>query len=275
MAEIRPGASNTRPIRLTTDIEFVYTRGRVYECLRCTEGPYQGERSKVILHIFRKHVALDNVPYYCSICKFVTTSQMELEKHLKPSTYPSQKATVDAMICNGEPVNERESLLQNLKHYLPSEEDMRRLNKEDSQAIFANRKKPQRDIIKTAMITAGLDSPHSDYTEDILAGMLQGEQLSPFSIDHPNKIPISNNNKSTNLQNNNETTNLQINKNSPTFRTTMTSPIFKLTHPLPTATTTTTKQETFWHQLNPQSHIHHLQYRQSHPRHLKIQTLQK
>ncbi len=49
------------------------SRGRCYECLRCVAERYQGEKSKVALHIYKKHVALDAVPYYCSICRYIAT----------------------------------------------------------------------------------------------------------------------------------------------------------------------------------------------------------
>ena len=180
---MNPYLPNTRPITIVGETNLINNRGRVYECLRC--GPaeaYQGERAKVLLHIFRKHVALDSVPFYCSICKFVTTSQTELVKHVQPAVYPTHKATVDAMVCNGEQVNERDSLLQNLKHYVPTEHDLKRLSKEESQEIFSARRKPDRRVV----ISTGLDRTdvQSDATDQILDKMLGGAELTPCSLNN-------------------------------------------------------------------------------------------
>lgn len=35
----------------------VAARGRCYRCLRCIGNPYEGEKSKVKVHIYKKHVA--------------------------------------------------------------------------------------------------------------------------------------------------------------------------------------------------------------------------
>jgi hypothetical protein len=97
-----------------------------------------GERSKVLQQFYRKHVALDKVPLYCSICKCVTLYKTELENHVKQSIYP-HKATVNAMLANNEIVNESTSLLQNIKNYFVTESDITRLSKEESNDIFTKR----------------------------------------------------------------------------------------------------------------------------------------
>ena len=167
--------SNVRPVSLSSQAAkgMINTRGRVFRCKRCTVSePYQGERSKVILHIFRKHTALDMVPFYCAICKFVSSSITELVKHVQPSIYPAHQATVQAMLANGEEVDEAGSLLQNLKHRVPDEiNDMERLPKKESDEIYASRRRvvvrPAVDVLQSAMerskipVTAG--SPASSY----------------------------------------------------------------------------------------------------------------
>ena len=95
----------------------------------------RGERSKVLKHYYKKHVAYDQVPFYCTICKFITTSQKELEDHVNPKTYPAHAAIVNAMRQAGESVNEKESLLQNMCHYIVSETDVKRLSKTEKMRL--------------------------------------------------------------------------------------------------------------------------------------------
>lgn len=118
----------------------ISSRGRVYRCLKCFTNNYEGEKSKVELHIYKKHVALDQVPFFCNICKFVSTSQNDLEKHIIGNSYPTHKATVENMRLKGEAVNEPESLLMNSTYYRPVIDiDYTRLSKEESEKIFSSR----------------------------------------------------------------------------------------------------------------------------------------
>ena len=174
---------NTRPI------DVCNSRGRAYRCNKCPTNHYMGERSKVFQHFYRKHVAIDQVPFYCSICKFITLSRNELENHTKPAVYPAHAATVKAMLQNGETVNEIDSLLQNMKHYIISENDVTRLGKEESCHIFSQRKRDKNNdsnvkntsILQEAAIISGIDTK-SEGIEDILPQMLNGADLTPFSL---------------------------------------------------------------------------------------------
>ncbi|KAL4225260.1 hypothetical protein ACF0H5_015948 [Mactra antiquata] len=178
MAHRTSRMSNSRPIvrRLGTSISS-NTRGRVYRCTKCDVNPYQRERSKVLLHFYRKHVAIDQVPFFCTICKFITTSQLDLEKHVNQKSYPAHRAVVNSMLLNNEHVNEEDSLCQNLKHYIPTENDIIRLDKDESDEIFNKRKRNQ-DVIQEAMLEADI-MPLSE----IIPNMLGGESLPPPSID--------------------------------------------------------------------------------------------
>lgn len=175
---------NTRPINITPQVDerYVNNRGRVYRCRRCDSNPHEGERTRVIQQLYRKHIALDRVPFYCSICKFVSTSQAELERHTQSSVYAPHKATVDAMIKNGETVNERDSLLQNMQHYIPTDKDLLCLSKEESDSIYMSKQKPKPDIVKRAMEQSGIESSNSDRTKYIIDQMLDEHNLSPFSL---------------------------------------------------------------------------------------------
>ena len=47
---------------------------------------YIGERRQVIAHLYRYHVPLDQVPYYCSLCHFLTAEKDKLTSHVKGYT---------------------------------------------------------------------------------------------------------------------------------------------------------------------------------------------
>ena len=191
---------NTRPIRKMETKPN--SRGRVYQCQRCVIEKYEGERSKVLTHFYCKHVALDAVPFYCSICKFVTTSQRDLENHVLPKYYPSRVATVNTMLANGETVNENSSLLQNLQYYIPTEKDIVRLSKCDSDRIFLSRQKPSCsikscytppsnvDFSNDASMELGKeDDASSQKTVNILDDMLGNNQQTPLSLNRPIPAP--------------------------------------------------------------------------------------
>jgi len=159
-------------------------RGRVYQCQKCNNNNiYTGEKSKVLLHFYRKHVAIDSVPFYCNICKFVTTSEKELFNHVLPKHYPSHLATVNAMLTNGEIVNESASLIKNTNVHIPTNLEIIRLSKEESSVVFAQRKKTKNspDIIKRAMMENEIPSSPTN-TENILNDILEDQCLSPFSL---------------------------------------------------------------------------------------------
>jgi len=159
-------------------------RGRVYQCQKCTNNIYKGEKSKVLLHFYRKHVAIDSVPFYCNICKFVTTSEKELLNHVLPNHYPSHLATVNATITNGEIVNESASLIKNTNIHIPSDLEIVRLSNEESSVVFAQRKKTKSspDIIKCAMMENEISCNSPTSTENILNDIYEDQCLSPFSL---------------------------------------------------------------------------------------------
>ena len=49
-------------------------------CKRC---PYQGERQRVIDHIYKLHLPLESSPYYCTLCLFRCSKMKDLKRHLK------------------------------------------------------------------------------------------------------------------------------------------------------------------------------------------------
>lgn len=58
----------------------VLRRGRAYQCLLCDQ--YQGEKRHVIPHIYKYHIPLDSVPFYCSLCHFIATEKKKLVDHV-------------------------------------------------------------------------------------------------------------------------------------------------------------------------------------------------
>jgi hypothetical protein len=72
-----------------------------------------------------------------------------------------------------------------MKHYLVTENDITRLSKEESNDIFSKRRRNKAvekiSILQQAAIMSGIETK-SNYTEDILPQMLNGADLSPFSL---------------------------------------------------------------------------------------------
>ena len=82
-------------------------RSRVHRRLRYpSHDVYEGEKAQLESDFYKKHVSLDQVPFYCNICKFVSTRHTELEKHIVGDSFPTHKATVENMKALGQEVNE-------------------------------------------------------------------------------------------------------------------------------------------------------------------------
>ena len=97
---------------------------------------------------------MDQVPFYCNICKFVSTRQTDLEKHIVGNSFPTHKATVDNMKALGQEVNEAESLLMNIQFYqLVADIDYLRLSQADSDRIFSSRSRKQTGLNKENIAT--------------------------------------------------------------------------------------------------------------------------
>lgn len=58
----------------------ILRRGRACQCLLCDQ--YQGEKRHVIPHIYKYHIPLDSVPFYCSLCHFIATEKKKLVDHV-------------------------------------------------------------------------------------------------------------------------------------------------------------------------------------------------
>ena len=80
-------------------------RGRAYQCLDCEKPmvPYIGERRQVIAHLYKYHVSLDRVPFYCSLCHFLTAEKDKLTAHVK--NYTKHVDAVKALERSGRPMD--------------------------------------------------------------------------------------------------------------------------------------------------------------------------
>jgi hypothetical protein len=67
-------------------MEISKTRRRpLFKCLRCIENrqpPHVNERYRMVDHLQKHHFALDQVPFYCSLCLFRCITKSALVKHV-------------------------------------------------------------------------------------------------------------------------------------------------------------------------------------------------
>ena len=47
------------------------------------------EKRRVISHIYKEHVRLDEAPFYCKVCLFRCTDEESLRRHVRPEVYPA------------------------------------------------------------------------------------------------------------------------------------------------------------------------------------------
>ena len=80
-------------MNIIEDLDLVNTRGWVYICNLCPdENRYVGEKYATMGHIWKKHVPLDESPFFCDLCHFRCQKQRQLESHVRGYTPHRQKA---------------------------------------------------------------------------------------------------------------------------------------------------------------------------------------
>ncbi|CAC5368136.1 unnamed protein product [Mytilus coruscus] len=59
-------------------------RGLAYRCLRCpsTEEAHVAEKTRMEAHIFKRHLALEVAPFFCTLCMYRCESLKALHKHV-------------------------------------------------------------------------------------------------------------------------------------------------------------------------------------------------
>lgn len=133
-------------------------RGRAFQCLRCSKDkPYINEKLKVISHVYKHHIALQEAPFYCTLCLFRCQKWQQLKQHVKG--FAPHIFRVKAIHDRGEVHEEAKHLKKSEKPYQVGEADMCRLETEQSTKIWQERKKKDRgtgDIVLDALQTSDL-----------------------------------------------------------------------------------------------------------------------
>lgn len=117
---------------------IVNHNGRAYQCLRCMgrDGKQViGRKQRVEEHILKTHLSLDQVPYYCRLCLFRSTSKHHLLSHVA-GYKPHARMVLEKGITDSSPC-----LVQNPRPYVMGSDDFVVYSKEDSSKIFAGRAK--------------------------------------------------------------------------------------------------------------------------------------
>ncbi|XP_060566670.1 uncharacterized protein LOC132725552 [Ruditapes philippinarum] len=83
-------------------------KGRLYSCIHCEKAgkSYREARYRVVGHILKHHLSLDQTPFYCSLCMFRCLTADALQKHV--TGYKRH-----LLMAEGEQVNNSNFLVQN------------------------------------------------------------------------------------------------------------------------------------------------------------------
>lgn len=116
-------------------------RGRAYRCL--LRHKQVGEKRYIISHIYKYHVPLDAIPYYCSLCHFQTDDEDKLDDHVK--NYAKHREAREALLKAGKRPEDDHVYLHKNRDGVRATEDMHfeKLSKEESMKIWAERMKEE------------------------------------------------------------------------------------------------------------------------------------
>ncbi|MES9883262.1 MAG: hypothetical protein ABW185_20550, partial [Sedimenticola sp.] len=133
---------------------LVNMRGRAYRCRLCpVVNPLVGEKSRVESHIYKNHVPLEKVPYYCKLCTFRCTKQEDLENHVLTFRMHRVRARPD--------VPDETWLVQSDDPYILGPNDMEQLSVADSEVVWRSRSRATAGEA-SATITSNSTFPTSD-----------------------------------------------------------------------------------------------------------------
>jgi hypothetical protein len=110
-------------------------RGYAYECIKCEEK-FRGEKRRVRAHVYKYHLALDEVPFYCSLCHYMTDCERDIVRHVKG--YKRHQAMVDDLRAEGKEIAASYTHC-NPKPKAIGEDYIRQLSAEESQLVWLSR----------------------------------------------------------------------------------------------------------------------------------------
>lgn len=118
-----------------------------YRCIIC--GKYEGQKTHVMAHVYKYHIPLDSVRFYCSLCDFRTEQKGKLSKHVK--CFSRHEDIRNNMIKRGiEPKPDNAYLKKNKKFTLVLEgRHFEKIDKENIQTFLFETQGSQQNITKS------------------------------------------------------------------------------------------------------------------------------
>lgn len=110
-------------------------RGYAYECVKCG-SKFRGEKRRVRAHVYKYHLALDEVPFYCSLCHYMTENERDIARHVKG--YKPHQNMVESLMAEGKSVSDSYTH-RNPNPKVIGDEHMRQLSTEESQLVWLSR----------------------------------------------------------------------------------------------------------------------------------------
>lgn len=151
-------------------------------------GHYKGEKKRVVSHIYKEHVPLDEAPYYCKVCLFRSVDEASLLKHINSEVYPSHQQKMMSLRKQGSLVDESQSLMKSLRpRYLIEGKDYQRLSPEDSMVEWQQRRKPS--MVPSTEEPSVVNREPEDIM-DMLLDYDPEERLTPVSSAPRNRLPL-------------------------------------------------------------------------------------
>ena len=88
-------------------------KGRAYSCVRCsrTRKSYTDVKLWVENHIYKYHLALDQCPFYCTLCLFRSSEKTSLQQHVYTYNRHRQEAKTMGITDSTPYLQERAQLL--------------------------------------------------------------------------------------------------------------------------------------------------------------------
>lgn len=165
--------------RTMSQLKLLSARGRAYRCLGCDR--YVGEKRRVISHIYKEHVPLDEAPFYCKVCLFRSVDQPSLERHVDQNVYPAHQQKMVELRKQGCSIQDTDFLRRSHKpRYLTEGRDFQRMSAEDSVGEWRRRSKSEDPL--------PILHNHQPETENLLDFLLDynpDERFTPVPIVQP------------------------------------------------------------------------------------------